>query len=204
VIPSLLEPYEARRSPIHRLPAGLKCAVGIGFVVGIVLLPRQAWAAYAVSGAAVLGLAVLSRIPLARLGARLLLIEPVALGVALLSLAQPGGLAIFAATLTRSTLCLSVMVLLAATTRFTDILRVLWRIRVPALLVTVLALTHRYLFVLVEEAGRMVRARRSRCFSTSRASVWRSSAGVVAHLFVRGSERAERVYAAMCARGWKT
>jgi energy-coupling factor transporter transmembrane protein EcfT len=50
----------------------------------------------------------------------------------------------------------------------------------------------------------MVRARRSRTFSRDRASVWRSSASVIAQLFVRSSERAERIYAAMCARGWKT
>jgi cobalt/nickel transport system permease protein len=95
-------------------------------------------------------------------------------------------------------------VLLSSTTRFSAILRVLWGIRVPTLLVTTLALMHRYLFVLVDETGCMVRARRSRTFTHDRASAWRSSASVIAHLFVRSSERAERIYAAMCARGWKT
>jgi cobalt/nickel transport system permease protein len=204
VNPALLEPYEPGHSPLHRLPAGLKCAAALGAVVGIVLLPRGAWAAYAASAAALLGLALLSRVRLARLGMRLVLVEPFALGVALLSLAQPGGPRIFAAVLTRGTLCLSAMLLLAVTTRFTDILRVLWRIRVPALLVTVLALMYRYLFLLLEESARLSRARRSRTLTPGRAVAWRSSADVIAALFVRSSERAERVYAAMCARGWKT
>jgi cobalt/nickel transport system permease protein len=62
---------------------------------------------------------------------------------------------------------------------------------------------HRYLFVLLDEMERMQRARRSRTFVASRTSVWRGSAQVAALLFVRASERAERVYLAMCARGWR-
>jgi cobalt/nickel transport system permease protein len=201
---ALLEPYEPGRSPVHRLPPGLKCAAAVGAVVAIVLLPRGAWLVYAAGGGALFALALLSGVRLGRLGLRLVMVEPFVLGVALLSLVQPGGLSVFAAVLVRGTLCLSVMLLLAVTTRFTDVLRVLWRIRVPALLVTVLALMYRYLFLLVGESARLARARRSRTIVRARAAAWRSSAGIVARLFVRSSERAERVYAAMCARGWKT
>jgi cobalt/nickel transport system permease protein len=204
VIPALLEPYEPRESLVHRLPAGLKCAVAVGSVVAIVLLPRGAWTAYAGWSAVLLGLALLSGVHLGRLGLRLVMVEPFAVGVALLSLVQPDGPRIFAAVLTRGTLCLSIMLLLAVSTRFTDILRVLWRIRVPALLVTVLALMYRYLFLLVGESARLARARRSRTMSHGRLTAWHASASIVARLFVRSSERAERVYAAMCARGWKT
>jgi cobalt/nickel transport system permease protein len=63
---------------------------------------------------------------------------------------------------------------------------------------------YRYLFVLVEEMERMRRARRSRTFTAGRGTVWRGSAQVAGQLFVRTSERAERVYLAMCARGWKS
>lgn len=200
----LLEPYQNRPSAIHRLPAAAKCAAAVVVVLVIVLLPRAAWPAYGVTGAGLLLVAALSRIPPSRLATRLLMVEPFALGVALLSLFQPDGARIFAATVARSTLCLFAMVLLGATTRFSDILRVLWSARVPRLLVTTLALMHRYLFLLVDETGRMVRARRSRNYSRDRLATWRSSATVIAHLFVRSSERAERIYSAMCARGWKT
>ena len=141
--------------------------------------------------------------PLRHLGRRLLLAEPFAVGVALLSLLQPNGLRIFTAMLIKSTLCLFCMVLLTATTRFTDLLGALQQAHAPRLLVTTLALTYRYLFLLIDEAGRMLRARRSRTFVRDRWSTWRSLATVAALLFVRSSERAERVYSAMCARGWK-
>jgi cobalt/nickel transport system permease protein len=199
-----IEPYQHRRSAIHRLPAGVKAGGALAFVLAVVLQPRVSWPAYGAAAALLLLFAGLSRIAPTALARRLLLVEPFAIGVALLSLLQPDGARVFAATLTRSTLCLFSMVLLSSTTRFSAILRVLWAMRVPSLLVTTLALMHRYLFVLAEEAGCMARARRSRAFRHDRASAWRSSASVIAHLFVRSSERAERIYAAMCARGWKT
>ena len=82
-------------------------------------------------------------------------------------------------------------------------LRVLKAARVPGLLITTLALMHRYLFVLMEEAERMRRARASRTFTRQRGVRWQTLSTVVSQLFVRASERAERIYDAMCARGWK-
>jgi cobalt/nickel transport system permease protein len=62
---------------------------------------------------------------------------------------------------------------------------------------------HRYLFVLLDESERMRRARASRTFQRQRRVRWNLLGSVVGQLFVRASERAERIYAAMCARGWK-
>jgi cobalt/nickel transport system permease protein len=200
----LLSPYLQRPSLIHRLPAIWKLIGAISFVVGTVLLPRAAWTGYTVSGAALLLIAGLSRIPPLQLGKRLLSLEPFVLGVALLSLFQAGGLTVFLAMLAKSTLCLFCMILLSSTTPMSELLAVLRRFRVPGLLVTTLALTYRYLFLLAHEMERMRRARRSRLFVRQRFSAWRSTATIIAQLFVRTSERAERVYAAMCARGWRT
>jgi cobalt/nickel transport system permease protein len=199
----LLNPYRHGASLIHRLPAAVKLLVAAACVLVSVLLPRTAWPAYAGMGVGLLLVALLTSVPLQHLGRRLLLAEPFALGVALLALLQDHGLQVFLAMLAKSTLCLSCIILLNSTTRFTDLLQVFRRLRVPALLVVTLALMHRYLFVLVEEAARLRRARRSRTFTTGRVSGWRLTATIAAQLFVRTSERAERVYAAMCARGWK-
>ena len=123
--------------------------------------------------------------------------------MAWLALWQPGGGRIFAGLVLKSTLCLFTVILLSQTTPFSELLRVLQAWRVPPLLVTTVALMYRYLFVLVEETDRMRRARLSRTFDRQRARAWRSLASVLSQLFVRSSERAERIYAAMCARGWK-
>lgn len=199
----LLSPYQHGSSRVHRLPAALKFATALSCVLLVVLLPRGAWLSY---GAIATGLVIIAfgaGTDLRQLALRVLLLEPFVIGIALLALLRPGGWPLFLSIMAKSTLCLATMVLLTATTRFSDLLGVLWRARVPALLVTTLALMYRYLFVLVEEMERMQRARRSRTFRRDRAAAWRGSAQVAGQLFVRSSERAERVYLAMCARGWK-
>ncbi|HUL77166.1 MAG TPA: CbiQ family ECF transporter T component, partial [Vicinamibacteria bacterium] len=60
---------------------------------------------------------------------------------------------------------------------------------------TTIALMYRYLFVLIDEAGRMQRARASRTLRPSRAFEWRSTAALAGQLFLRSTERAERIYA---------
>jgi cobalt/nickel transport system permease protein len=204
VLPSLLSPYHHRESVVHRLPAWTKLAAAVALVGAVVLVPLGAGMVYGACGAFLVAVAVLSRVPARQLALRLLLLEPFVLGVAALTLLQAGGVRIFVAMLVKSTLCLFAMVLLASTTRFSDLLRVLWRLRVPTLLVTSLALMYRYLAVLVDESVRMARARRSRSFSGERTAAWRASASVAAQVFVRSSERAERIYSAMVARGWRT
>ena len=200
----LLSPYQHRSSPIHGLPPVWKCAGALIIIFIIVLAPRFAWAVYAGMGGGLVFIALLSRIPPRYLLKRILCLEPFVLGVAVLSLLQADGLYFFLSVLTKSTLCLFSMVLLAGSTPFSELLAVLRRLRVPALLVTTLALTYRYLFLLLEETARMKRARQSRTFTSRRGQAWRSPALVTALLFIRTSERAERVYNAMAARGWRT
>ena len=134
---------------------------------------------------------------------RLLLLEPIVLGVAVLAIFQPDGGKVFAAMAIRTTLCLSAVILLSNTAPFTELLQVLQRAHIPALMITTLALMYRYLFVLTDEAQRMKRARASRTFIKGCLWEWRLLATVIGQLFIRSTERAERIYMAMCARGWK-
>lgn len=199
-----LDRHSRLDSPIHRLPAGAKLAGALLVLLAIILLPvsRVAWLAAIAGGLATVGAS--SRVPPLYLVKRLLLLEPFVLGVSVLSLLQPDGVAVFLRLLVRGTLCLFTMLLLSSTTPFSEILRVARRLRVPAILVTTLALMYRYVFVLADEAQRMNRARASRTFRRDRLRSWRASATVIGQLFVRSTERAERIYAAMTARGWKT
>jgi cobalt/nickel transport system permease protein len=134
---------------------------------------------------------------------RLLMLSPFVFSVAAVNALQPAGRANWLAVAVKSACCLLTVILVSNTTPFSKILRVLQRVRVPGLLVTTIALMHRYLFVLADEAERMRRARLSRTFRRERRFRWQMLATVVGQLFVRASERAERIYDAMCARGWK-
>ncbi len=200
---NLLDSLSGLDSPVHRLPAWLKLLSAVGIVILTVLAPPEWWFLYAVEAAGVPAVAALARIPQRFLLRRVALLEPFVIGVALLALFQPAGLRVFAFLMIRSTLCLAVMVLLANTTPFSQLLGVMQRLRVPALLITTLALMYRYLFVLVDETHRMRMARRSRTFTHTRTWSWRSGSGIISQLFIRATERAERIYSAMCARGWQ-
>jgi cobalt/nickel transport system permease protein len=198
----LLEyPHGRLNTVIHRMPAELKLAGGLVIITLAVMLPAPA-TVWQLVAAAILALVVLlSRISPWFLLQRLLLLAPFVLGVTLVNAFQPAYRAHWPWLVARSVLCLLTVILVSNTTPFSEVLRVLRRVRIPALLITTIALMHRYLFVLAEEAERMRRARASRTFTARRRWQWPLLASVAGQLFVRASERAERIYAAMCARG---
>jgi len=188
---------------VRRLPATVKLGVALGLILVTVLLPPDQGMWYvAVAGLLFLEM-IISRISVLFLAKRLLLLMPFVFGVVLVNALAPTGRVNWRVLAVKSSLCLLTVILAANTTPFSETLRVLKKIRVPALLTTTIALMHRYLFVLADEAERMRRARASRTFTPQRRFQWHALATVVGQLFVRASERAERIYDAMCARGWK-
>ena len=190
-------------SAINRLPAELKLGAGLALITLTVSLPTTATIWYFCAAGLLAVVTLLSRISPLFLLKRLLLLAPFMLGVTVVNAFQPADRAHWPWLLARSALCLLTVILVSNTTPFGEVLRVLRRIRVPALLITTVALMHRYLFVLAEEAERMRRARASRTFTAGRRWQWPVLATVASQLFLRASERAERIYAAMCARGYK-
>jgi cobalt/nickel transport system permease protein len=196
--------YHGRReSPVSRLPAALKLGVALAMIVGTVLAPPTATGWFIAMAVVLLVAVVLSRLPLLFLLKRLAWLSPFILSVALVNALQPAVRGSWRVVAAKSTICLLTIIVVSNTTPFSRILRVLKTVRVPGLLITTVALMHRYLFVLVEEAERMRRARASRTFTRQRRARWQTLSTVVGQLFVRASERAEHIYDAMCARGWK-
>ncbi len=200
--PPNLETRDARPW-FRRLPAGWKFAVALGLILWTALLPRRPVPAYAFPGALVLGGWILCRMPLGRTWRRLLLAEMFLLGMAALTLLDPAAAPVFYSVLLKSHISVLALLLLTWTTPFEELLAVPRRLRFPAVLLSILALACRYLPVLAAEAGRMRRARASRAFHPGRGLAWRQLAEIIGRLFLRGVDRAERVYQAMSARGWK-
>jgi cobalt/nickel transport system permease protein len=186
-------------SPLHRAPAWAKLVLALAFSVGLALVPAARWGWMVLAIAVVAVVHRLARLPLGPSLARLAIAQPFVLGVAVLTLFQGRGLAVFVAVVLKATACVAAVQLLAATTRIDDLLAALRRARVPRALVSTLALLYRYLFVLVEESTRMRRARRARTWRGGRWATWKALASVIA---VRSVTRAERVATAMRARGW--
>jgi cobalt/nickel transport system permease protein len=196
-------PHSHNQSPVHRLPAALKLGVALTLIIGTVLLPLDIYGWFIGVGVLLVLAILLSRLSIIFLVKRLLMLSMFVLGVALVNALQPAARGTWLGVAVKSMLCLLTVTLVSNTTPFSQILRVLKWVRVPGLLITTIALMHRYLFVLADEAERMRRARASRTFTAERRFHWHALASVVGQLFVRASERAERIYDAMCARGWK-
>ena len=198
-----IDRYSRGVSPIHRLRSAQKMVIALLFIVLMTAVPiRFVWF-FAIAGIALVVIVILSEIPILFLLKRLLFLEPFVAGVALLTLLHENGGIVFASIVVRSTLSLLTILLLTNTTPFAEMLLVLRRSHVSPLFITILALMYRYLFVLIDEVERMKRARMSRSFQKNNLQVWRILSITIGQLFIRSSERAERIYAAMCARGWK-
>jgi len=192
------------RTRIHRASPILKLAAAVMLVTAIALLPRRPDPLYIAPAAILVALWPLCRMPVAYTLRRLLVAECFILGIAGLSLVAPSAAPIFLSALLKSNLCVFTMLLLTWTTPFHELLQALRRLRLPPVMLTTLALMYRYLPVLAEESRRMERARASRTFSKSRRLAWHNLAMILGQLFIRSAERAERIYLAMCSRGWKS
>ena len=78
----------------------------------------------------------------------------------------------------------------------------------PRVLVGIAGFTYRYIFVIGDEALRMMRARAARSGSSDRREggslFWQAqvTGGMAGSLFIRSIERSERIYDAMLARGY--
>jgi cobalt/nickel transport system permease protein len=199
----LHDPYIDKRSIVHKITPVVKFSSALILIILIVASPRTFWRMYGLIGVILISLICFSRIPIIFILKRLFLLEPFVLGVAFLSLFQNNGKLIFLGLVTKGTLSLLTMILLVATTRFNDLVHVLRRLHIPMIIVTTISLMYRYLFLLSKELNRLLRARSSRTFSPGKQATWHTFASVIGRLFISTSERAERIYAAMCARGWK-
>lgn len=108
----------------------------------------------------------------------------------------------FLSILLKFVLTTGAALLLVATTSFPGVCHALRRLGFPALFVSQLLFLYRYLFVLMEETMRIVRARDLRSFGGRGTGVG-VHARLVGILFLRTVDRAERVYRAMLSRGFQ-
>ncbi len=97
----------------------------------------------------------------------------------------------------------SLAVLLTLTTRWAVLLRALRVLRVPAVFVSVLEMTYRYVFLLMQTAAETFTARRSRSVGrTGAAEGRRFATGAMGGLWARTHATGEEVHRAMVSRGY--
>lgn len=216
-----LDRYIQGASLVHRLDARLKLVSTLAFVLVATSSPPRAWPALSILALLALGAVAAARIPLGVALRRSAIALPF-VGMAALSLPftrggqvlwswPPLGLAVtdeglilFGAVLAKSWLSVLLTGLLIATTPFTQMIRAARALRLPTVLASTISFMYRYLFVLVDEAGRLMTARAARSVGSGRTLWWRARVlgGMIGSLFIRSYGRSERIYAAMLARGF--
>jgi cobalt/nickel transport system permease protein len=227
-----VDPYKSVDSPVHRLAPRVKLLIALAFIVATALMPTGAWPVYVLLLSATLSVAVLSELRLSFLLKRSALALPFALAAVTVIFTTPGaawfqaslgpwlitatgpGVVRFLSIVIKSWLSVQAAILLSATTSFPDLLVAMRAVHIPRLLVAIFAMMWRYLFVLSDEALRLMRARDARSASdgaidgahrrSGGSLAWRGkvTGGMAGSLFVRSLERGERIHAAMTARGY--
>ncbi len=103
----------------------------------------------------------------------------------------------------KSSLSILLLTVASATTSFPDFLKGLDLLRFPRLVILIMAFMYRYVFVLLDETRRLMRARSLRYFGSRYREQFRVTGYMIGVLFIRTFERAERIYHAMAARGFQ-
>ena len=112
-----------------------------------------------------------------------------------------GGWISFFSILIRFVLTVSAALILICLTGFNGVCMALEKLKVPAPFVVQLLFLYRYLFVLIEEASRMIRARSLRSFDSGRMQ-FKVFVPLLGQLLLRTLDRAQRIHLAMCCRGF--
>lgn len=206
-----------RASRVHRLDPRAKVLGLISVTIVAVSAPLRLWPVYAVCGAVLVIYASVARVGPGDLWRRVRVVLPfvLVLGV-LVPFVHTGGSAYDLGPLTAHedgvAICLAVSAkaiigtlsaaLLGTTTTFPQVLRALEALRVPRLFVLIAAFMYRYLFVIVEEVGRMRSALVSRGYDPRHSLQAGPLGRMTTAMFLRTYSRGERVYQAMLSRGY--
>ena len=201
-------------SIVHRVAPEAKLAALVVFVVAVAVTPRHAIAAFVVDAAVLCGVFVVARLPVVVL-ARLLVVVPFVIFAAFVPFIGGGeqvdvlgvGLSVDGLWATwnivvKAGLGALASVIVSATTPLADVLHGLGRLRVPSVVVAIIAFMFRYLELLSGQLHRMRTAMIARCHDPRWLWQARPVASSVGVLFVRSYERGERIHQAMLARGF--
>jgi len=220
-----IDKFAYQDSVIHRLDSRAKFLVTLLFTVFVISLPRSSvsiLACYAVGPFAVL---VIAGIPLKFVFKQILLVSSFVIVLALtcplydktavtisfgplLWHSSLGWLRCFS-ILSKFTVTMLALIALVSTTRFSDLLAGLVKLGVPVILTVQLGFLYRYIFILIDRAHHILRARTCRKLRNLGFKVeLKTAASMLGSLLIRSIDTAEKVNIAMQARGfdgkWRT
>ncbi|MBE0476220.1 MAG: cobalt ECF transporter T component CbiQ [Coriobacteriia bacterium] len=210
------ERYTLLCSPVHALDPRAKVLAAVTLSLAIVLAPPLDAPALLGVVTLLLAVATLARLPLGWLLRRSALVIPFAGTIALFAPLGGGSLSVRGAAeayasggwieayavVTKAWLTTLSMLLAASTTPTPLLLKGLEGLRVPRVMLLMMTFTYRYVTTLRGQLSSAREALESRGFATRGWRKVRLYGNLSGTMFIRGYERAERVYAAMLSRGF--
>jgi len=214
-----IDKFAYQDSLIHRLDARVKFIVTLVFTALVISLPRSSVSiltCFAVGPFAVL---VCAGIPLRYVFKQILLVSPFVLVLALscplydktpaavgfgpfVWQTSQGWMRCFA-ILGKFVVTMLALMAMVSTTRFSDLLAGLQRLGLPNILTIQLGFLYRYIFVLIDKAHHIMRARTGRSLrNLGFKTELKIAASMLGSLLIRSIDTAERINIAMQARGF--
>ncbi|MBD1849339.1 cobalt ECF transporter T component CbiQ [Leptolyngbya sp. FACHB-711] len=205
-------------TPWHRLIPRTRVICALLFVFATALTPNGRWLTWLVYGLGLLSLILTARLTLPVL-LRRVAVEFTFVGVVIVgTLFREGGtvlwqwgwlkvttvgLTVLGSVALKALLSLLMLNLLVLTTSIPALLNALADLKMPPLLIAIIASMYRYINVLVDEFNTMRRAAQSRNLLNHRGRQRLVFGNMIGSLFVRTYERGDRIHQAMLSRGYQ-
>ena len=202
------------KSPVHRLDPTAKIITTLIFICVVVSFGKYEISALLPLFIYPIALGAAADLPALFILKRILIVSPFAVMIGIFNpildreilihigtMDISGGWVSYLSILIRFTLTVGGGLILIAITGFNNICTGLDRLGMPKPFTIQLQFLYRYIFVLADEAARLVRARSLRVFG-SRGMGIRVFGSLAGQLLLRTLARAQRIHLAMCCRGF--
>ena len=214
-----IDKFAYQDSPVHRLDSRVKFIVVVVFTAVVISLPRYSVSVLACYAVGPFAMLVVGRIPIGFALKHILVVSPF---VAVLAFScvlydraamtvrfgpfewvMAAGWLRCAGILGKFAVTMSALIGLVSTTRFSDLLSGLSKLGVPKILLVQMGLLYRYIFLLIDKAQRILRARAGRKLRNLGVKAELKTAGsMIGSLLVSSLDCAERINWAMQGRGF--
>lgn len=206
---------------LHRRDPRVKIVCFLVFILFIVSTRPESFSKFYLYGLLLGILIFLSKIPLAYILKRSVVIVPFVLMMAIfIPFLKKGriaggysfgtlrltvtydGLMVLWNVLIKAYLSILCTILLMSSVKISDLLKALEKLRCPKLITMIVSFMYRYIFIFQDELIIMQQAKAARSVGGRRWFQIKTLANMIGMLFVRAYERGESVYLAMCSRGF--
>ncbi len=199
---------------IHNIDARVKVIGAIAYIIAVLSFPKYAVIPLIPFFSFQIFSIIIGEIPISFIIKRIFVVSPFILFIAifnpffdrntafyLFNIPISYGILSFFSILIKFVLTVSIIIILISTTSFSGLCYAMRCFKVPEIFVNQLLFMYRYIFVLAEEAMRMVRAKELRSFNKKGLEL-KFYVKLAGNLLIRSLNRAERIYYAMLSRGY--